>query len=106
MQDLLFSIKGTYAKSDRPVNFRSPQLIVYQWGTVQAGPAGNVVINIQHRAYVGSIDTLDIECHHRDMITKIIEAIEKRDPDLAEKRMRVHIEGLARYIEEKVEFQT
>ena len=36
----------------------------------------------------------------------IIEALEKRDPDLAEKRMRAHIEGLARYIEEKVHFPT
>jgi DNA-binding GntR family transcriptional regulator len=36
----------------------------------------------------------------------IIEALEKRDPDLAEKRMRSHIEGLARYIEEKVHFPT
>ena len=36
----------------------------------------------------------------------IIAAIEKRDPDLAEKRMRTHIEGLARYIEDKVEFHT
>lgn len=34
----------------------------------------------------------------------IIEAIKKRDPDLADKRMRAHIEGLARYIGEKVEF--
>jgi DNA-binding GntR family transcriptional regulator len=34
----------------------------------------------------------------------IIEALEKRDPDLAEKRMRAHIEGLAQYIEEKVDF--
>ena len=36
----------------------------------------------------------------------IIEALQKRDPDLAEKRMRSHIEGLARYIEEKVHFPT
>jgi DNA-binding GntR family transcriptional regulator len=34
----------------------------------------------------------------------IIEALEKRDQDLAEKRMRFHIEGLAQYIEEKVSF--
>jgi len=34
----------------------------------------------------------------------IIEAFEKRDPDLAEKRMRAHIEGLAQYIEKKVNF--
>ena len=34
----------------------------------------------------------------------IIEALEKRDQDLAEKRMRFHIEGLAQYIEEKVNF--
>ena len=36
----------------------------------------------------------------------IIEALEKGDPDLAEKRMRTHIEGLAQYIEEKVHFPT
>jgi len=36
----------------------------------------------------------------------IIEAIEKSDPDLSEKRMRAHIEGLAQYIEEKVHFPT
>jgi DNA-binding GntR family transcriptional regulator len=34
----------------------------------------------------------------------IIEAMEKRDPELAEKRMRQHIEILAKYIEEKVQF--
>jgi DNA-binding GntR family transcriptional regulator len=34
----------------------------------------------------------------------IIEALEKRDPDLAEKRMRFHVEGLAQYIDEKVNF--
>jgi DNA-binding GntR family transcriptional regulator len=34
----------------------------------------------------------------------IIEALEKQDPGLAEKRMRFHIEGLAKYIEEKVDF--
>jgi DNA-binding GntR family transcriptional regulator len=34
----------------------------------------------------------------------IIEALEKREPGLAEKRMRFHIEGLAKYIEEKVNF--
>lgn len=34
----------------------------------------------------------------------IIEALEKQDPGLAEKRMRSHIEGLAKYIEEKVDF--
>ena len=34
----------------------------------------------------------------------IIKALEKKDPDLVEKRMRSHIEGLARYIEDKVEF--
>jgi DNA-binding GntR family transcriptional regulator len=34
----------------------------------------------------------------------IIDALEKRDPDLAEKRMRAHIEGLAQYIEENVSF--
>jgi DNA-binding GntR family transcriptional regulator len=36
----------------------------------------------------------------------IIEALGKRDPDLSEKRMRAHIEGLARYIEENVHFPT
>jgi DNA-binding GntR family transcriptional regulator len=36
----------------------------------------------------------------------IIEAIEKSDPDLAEKQMRAHIEGLARYIEKKDEFSS
>ena len=34
----------------------------------------------------------------------IIEALENQDPGLAEKRMRSHIEGLAKYIEEKVDF--
>ena len=34
----------------------------------------------------------------------IIEALEKRDPELAEKRMRQHIEILAQYIEENVQF--
>jgi len=34
----------------------------------------------------------------------IIKALEKKDPDLVEKRIRAHIEGLARYIEDKVEF--
>jgi DNA-binding GntR family transcriptional regulator len=34
----------------------------------------------------------------------IIDALEKRDPELAEKRMRAHIEGLAQYIEGKVNF--
>jgi DNA-binding GntR family transcriptional regulator len=36
----------------------------------------------------------------------IIDALEKRDPELAEKRMRGHIEGLARYIEGKVDYLT
>ena len=35
---------------------------------------------------------------------QIVEAFEKRNPDLAEKRMRTHIEILARYIQEKVQF--
>jgi DNA-binding GntR family transcriptional regulator len=35
---------------------------------------------------------------------QIIKAIEERKPDLAEKYMRTHIEKLAHYIEEKVEF--
>lgn len=35
---------------------------------------------------------------------KIIEAMEKKDADLAEKNMREHIVGLARFIEEKEEF--
>jgi DNA-binding GntR family transcriptional regulator len=35
---------------------------------------------------------------------QIIEALEKKDPDLSEKRMRAHIDGLAQYIEEKVNF--
>jgi len=34
----------------------------------------------------------------------IIKAIEKRDPDLAEKNVRAHIEGLAHYIDQKVDF--
>jgi len=34
----------------------------------------------------------------------IIEALEKRDPELAEKRMRQHIEILAQYIEKNVQF--
>jgi len=34
----------------------------------------------------------------------IIKAIEERDPALAEKRMRAHIEGFRCYIENKVEF--
>jgi len=34
----------------------------------------------------------------------IIEALEKRDPKLAEKRMRQHIEILAQYIEKNVQF--
>jgi len=37
---------------------------------------------------------------------KIIEALEKRDAAMAEKRMRGHIEGLANYIERKVDFQS
>ncbi len=37
---------------------------------------------------------------------KIIEAMEKGDPDLAEKCMRSHVEGLARYIDEKVGFHS
>jgi DNA-binding GntR family transcriptional regulator len=36
----------------------------------------------------------------------IIDALEKRDPELAEKRMRAHIEGLAHYVEEKANFPT
>jgi DNA-binding GntR family transcriptional regulator len=34
----------------------------------------------------------------------IIKAIEKRDPDLAEKRIKAHIEGLAHYLEQDVNF--
>lgn len=34
----------------------------------------------------------------------IIEALQRRDPDLSEKRMRAHIEGLAQYIHEKADF--
>ena len=33
----------------------------------------------------------------------IIDALEARDPDAAERRMRCHIEGLAKYVEEHVE---
>lgn len=36
----------------------------------------------------------------------IIEAMEKRDPDLAERRMRQHIEILAQYIDENIQFPT
>jgi DNA-binding GntR family transcriptional regulator len=36
----------------------------------------------------------------------IIKALEKKNPDLAEKRMRAHIEGLAQYIQEKVDFSS
>lgn len=35
---------------------------------------------------------------------QIVEAFEKRNPDLAEKRMRTHIEILAQYIQEKAHF--
>jgi DNA-binding GntR family transcriptional regulator len=35
---------------------------------------------------------------------EIIAALEKRNPDLAEKKMKAHIEGLARYIQEEVDF--
>ncbi len=35
---------------------------------------------------------------------KIINALEKKDPDLAERRIRSHIEGLAQYIEKEVDF--
>lgn len=34
---------------------------------------------------------------------EIIDALEARDADLSEKRMRAHIEGLARYVQEHVE---
>jgi DNA-binding GntR family transcriptional regulator len=34
----------------------------------------------------------------------IIKAIERRDPDLAEKRIKAHIEGLALYLEQDVNF--
>lgn len=37
---------------------------------------------------------------------KIIEAMEKGDTDLAEKCMRAHVEGLARYIDEKAGFHS
>ena len=37
---------------------------------------------------------------------KIISAFERKDPGLAEKRMRQHIEILAQYINEKVQFPT
>lgn len=35
---------------------------------------------------------------------QIIDALEKKNPDLAEKRIRKHIESLAQYVEEKVAF--
>ena len=35
---------------------------------------------------------------------QIVEAIERRDPDLAERTMRLHIWGLAQYIEENMDF--
>ncbi len=44
-----------------------------------------------------------LEKVHKEHL-QIIKALEKKDPDLAEKRMRAHIEGLGCYIDNKVEF--
>lgn len=45
-----------------------------------------------------------LETIHKEHM-QIIDALEMKDPDRAEKRSRAHIEGLARYIEEKVELK-
>ena len=99
------NIQGQFLKySDANIDFHELVLRTSQCGKLieLAGSLFDHVRWIRFRAVAFEERFSTMQKEHLG----IIEAIEKRDPDLAEKRMRVHIEGLARYIEEKVEFQT
>jgi DNA-binding GntR family transcriptional regulator len=99
------NIEGQFLKySDANIEFHELVLRTSQCGKLieLAGSLSDHVRWIRFRAVVFEERFSTMQKEHLG----IIEAIERRDPNLAEKRMRAHIEGLARYIEEKVEFHT
>lgn len=99
------NIKGHFLKySDANIKFHELVLKTSQCGKLieLAGNLFDHIHWIRFRTIVYEDRFTKMQREH----LAIIEAIEKSDPDLSEKRMRAHIEGLAQYIEEKVHFPT
>ena len=81
--NILFGIERSDAKTDGAVDLVGADLLMHPRSAVQSGTAGDVVVNIQHRAGVGGFETLDIERQHADMVVQIILAVQDHAIDSA-----------------------
>ena len=50
--NVFFRIEWSNAQANGPVNISGPETLVHHRGTLQAGPAGYVVINIQYSTHI------------------------------------------------------
>ena len=62
---MLLGIERTDTQSDRAVDLIGSQLHVNQGRALQSGPAGDVVIHIQHGAHIPAVHPLHVETKHR-----------------------------------------
>ena len=107
MRDLFAAFDPSTVKNQSlkysDANIRFHEMVIY---LSQCGKLIDLASNLFDQMRWVRFRAAAFQVRHPDTLVehlKIIEALELRDPDLAEKRMRAHIEDLARYLEEKVD---
>jgi len=76
--DMLVGIERPDREAHRALEFGGAELLMHQRRAVQAGPGGDIVIDIEPGANIGRVHTLDIHGDCRKMILQVIATI---DPD-------------------------
>ncbi|MBW2062809.1 MAG: GntR family transcriptional regulator [Deltaproteobacteria bacterium] len=107
MKKLFSSFKPSTVKNQSlkysEANIKFHELVLQ---TCQHGKLIELANNLNNQIRWIRFRTAAYDERHRNTLKEhlnIIKAIENKNPDLAEKQMRQHIEGLAKYLDEKVE---
>jgi hypothetical protein len=74
--DVLLCVERPDTESDCAADIGCPKLLVDQWRAVKAGPAGNVVVNVEQRPDVPSVHAVHAKEQNGDVIGEIILAIQ------------------------------
>jgi len=78
---MFFGVKRTNTEPDSPMNLSCPQLFMHEGGAVKSGPAGNVIVHIEHSPGIHSFKTVDVEEEDADMVCQVILIVESHALD-------------------------
>lgn len=83
-QDMLLNVEMPDTESDCAADLICSELLVDQGSAVEAGPAGDVVVDIKHRGDIRGVHAVHIEGQDADVVGEVFLAVQSYPGDGAQ----------------------